>query len=238
MFEKHWPKKNKKQTHKTRSPSQGAPTLPSLLNFSFLPSGSSFTHHKITLTWKTTPSITPPVFSQINSSQILISAHFQSIISFAHLQMSSDWQMVWNFPEYGSFFFQFIQDVKCKFPCFPLPLFSLRLVYTFSSQWLPSPPAGMNTESHRDLWRELCLCACAEWADQRIHAPQINEPVPVQCVWQKGRIIPRCPLRWDESTPLLAVTTAAKLWLGKEAHGRRRRGCQMTRMCWTENSKW
>lgn len=99
------PKKTKNKQTKKSSPSQGAPTLPSLLNFSFLPSGSSFTHHKITLTWKTTPSITPPVFSQISSSQILISAHFQSIISFAHLQMSSDWQMVWNFPEYGSFFF-------------------------------------------------------------------------------------------------------------------------------------
>lgn len=197
MFEKHWSKQPKNKHRNEESPSQGAPTLPSLLNFSFLPSGRSFTHHKITLTWKKTHSITPSFFSQINSNP-----HLSSLLVHHQLRPPADvfrltdgvtppW--VWHV-----FFFQFIQNVKCKFPCFPQPLFSLQLVYRFfSGSEVLQQAAGMNSESHRDLWRELCVCACAEGADQQIHAPQINEPVPVQCVWQKGRIIPRRPLRWD-----------------------------------------
>lgn len=54
-------------------------------------------------------------------------------------------------------FFSIHPGCEMQIPLFPsAPLLLLACLQVL--QWLPSSPAGMNTESHRDLWRELCVC--------------------------------------------------------------------------------
>lgn len=141
--------------------------------------------------------------------------------------MSSDWQMVWNFPEGGSFF-QFIQEVECKFPCFPQPLFSLLLVYTFFSgsqvpkqEWTLSPtkscggncvyvrvPSGRISKFTLHKLMSQCQCSvCGRKAELSpdVHWGETNQhhcwPWPL-------------PLNFDLERRLMGEGGGAVRWLG------------------------